>query len=104
MRSDATDLGGAAGGTDPEPAADTLAPRTLLLSAAMHAADPTVVLSAPEAAYWDPSLLQWAAGQSWIGLLSYHAYNGGDPAPGGRAVPSSRTGHGVPRARSAPSA
>lgn len=52
-------------------------------AAAMHAADPTVVLSAPEAAYWDPSLLQWAAGQSWIGLLSYHAYNGGDPAPGG---------------------
>jgi len=44
VRSDATDLGGAAGGTDPEPAADTLAPRTLLLSAAMHAAEPPDVV------------------------------------------------------------
>jgi hypothetical protein len=51
--------------------------------AAMRAADPLVVLSAPAAAYWDTGLIQAAAKVPGVGILSWHAYNGGDASPGG---------------------
>jgi hypothetical protein len=58
---------------------------------AMHRADSSVVISAPAAAYWDTGLLQAAAKVDGVGILSYHAYNGGDPAPGG--FPNERAYH-----------
>jgi hypothetical protein len=51
--------------------------------AAMHGVDPSVVISAPAAAWWDSGLLKSAAAVKGVGILSYHAYNGGDAAPGG---------------------
>lgn len=61
---------------------ESLAPPTAnsMLSAAA-ALNQQIVIGAPAAAYWDTGLLQWAAGQSWCGSLSYHAYDAND-SPG----------------------
>ncbi len=48
---------------------------------AMLAASSGIVVGIPAAAYWDLSLLEWAAGVSGIGALSYHAYDALD-SPG----------------------
>jgi hypothetical protein len=46
--------------------------------AAMLAASPGINVGLPAAAFWDTSLLSWAAGLTGIGTLSYHAYDGGN--------------------------
>lgn len=51
-----------------------------LLSAG-HAADSTIVMSAPAAGSWNPTLIQAAAnaaGNAGLGILSYHAFDGGN--------------------------
>jgi hypothetical protein len=46
---------------------------------AMFAADNTINIGAPAAAYWDTTFLQWAANNMpHLGTLSYHAYDGGN--------------------------
>lgn len=50
--------------------------------AAMHAADATINIGMPAAAYWDTAMLSWAGAQTGIGCLSYHAYDGGDAGTG----------------------
>jgi hypothetical protein len=44
--------------------------------AAMKAADPQILVSAPAAAYWDPATITRAAAVSGVDILSYHAYDG----------------------------
>ncbi len=63
------------GGTGPYEAGSGTGSATATISA-MHAADSTITLSVPSAAYWDTSLVSWAAGQTGVGILSYHAYDG----------------------------
>lgn len=72
-------------GNEPDVSGGTTAYLSMLpkVISAMHGADATVVISAPAAAWFDTSLLQAAAAVNGVGILSYHAYNGGDAAPGG---------------------
>lgn len=72
-------------GNEPDVSGGTSAYLSALpgIVSAMHGADPSVVISAPAAAWFDTGLLQAAAKIDGVGILSYHAYNGGDAAPGG---------------------
>lgn len=60
-----------------EPSSLTEGPLAATL-AAMLAADGTVSVGVPAAAYWNPSMIGAAAALKGIGGLSYHAYDGGD--------------------------
>jgi cellulose 1,4-beta-cellobiosidase len=65
------------GGTGPYMSGSGTGSATATL-AAMRAADSTINIGIPAAAYWDTALLSWAGEQSNVGTLSYHAYDGGN--------------------------
>jgi len=67
-------------------------------AAAMVAADPTIVIGMPAAAYWNTSFLSWAATQN-PGAISWHEYDGQSASNGNPFPNSYQYGNNIDTAR-----